>query len=1403
MYPIVDMFVEVTFPIVDVFEVMFNIGGTKLSRLGTTTNICRRMPSMSLRVFLSTPETQIYSRMLILYEITEVFSFIGETFLPMELADETLPPKLPFFSGDNSPLPRVTANTPLGESAFNRSGVSFFDPTLGESGASIFISKLNGACVSFFKLALGAAGVSFFKSELGATGFSLFKPELGAAEPSVLSIVSTKVDSAGSKTRTSSRCRSSTNDSCSSSQIIEHESFISSSSPPTSSRTSNVYGNGGHIQIFDVVSSKILLEEEIFQGQRVHGIVPGPEQRLAVFGGRMVSCFKLVSATENYKSASLQLCERLSLWMSDWVLALKWLEGSLGGVEMALVTSSNTVYLWKSGLELKRGLVSVISTPLHVMCDLDFSARYSACVSGKSWSDLVVLAGTVFREIVVWVIGEGEDVEDRPVLHRLTGHEAMGCGGEMDKTGSLWRRDGQDWVIVEERWTRLGHCGGEMDKTGPLWRRDGRDWAIVEEGVIFSVTYDPDSGRIYSTSDDRSSEGMVRCPQYPAGVSGLAGGPYHPAIHYVWTLGSSLEECLSTRRLHRKCWRVCDGHYLPCTSDLMLTESVVLGTNNPAVMWDMFQDSQVCLWGPDRALSKRWKAHQSGGIWAIDYSPVLNLLRNKSCLRSECFPAIVCPQATGGRDGGICLWTLCPGSSAPGTPITPSSPPCRVGLSAWGDIVVMTITGELGVCPAWLQPVSHLPDTCLSLVMSPCRSKVALAFLSGTVIIHAVSEEALVRELDAVLVAGRIFSLHWLSLTSLLTCAAGGKLEIWNVTDRAGVRLQQLELPLCRQRWLTAALQQAATLVVGDRMGGVHVYHLDLDAPNILQVTLDLPRHKGPSGPATIHSKQGEVNPHLRGGRVENHLGKTTPSSPDRDLNLDLPVLSSRALHDKCVSQLCHRGGNRYRASHVFTAISESAVWCPMAATSGLPVETGPYVRYQLNHAGPNFLSYLGADKLPMEWGARVLVGPHGVLVLGFLEHLCVLWDPIQSRLVLQVECGGGHRSWDYHVDLSFQLTLVFIKDKQVHLSHHDLKQLVRLPLKAGLHSKAINCARLVPGRCSLLVSGSEDSTVRVTAVDGGLGSVVMRGHISSVRAVAVCPLDPQRALVVSGGGRAELRVWLLTTKTGKEELLNVPDNSLKDYQELTSHRLKTESPANKGGPHIDVDPETRYMDLCCIRPHRGIRYLQGSRFHGCCVLTVSVTSCEGRHLVATAASDGQVALWDMTRLVSSDLCADDMYTNNQVSPELEPILNMRPHKAGVNCLEWLSQSYGHPVLASGGDDNCLVLTSFRQPPHVTEQWRNSRVHLGQITGVKALEHRQLLLSCGVDQRVCVWGLTPGEVGAKLQSQYCSSVPDLHGLEVWINGSFIHACVYGQGMEVVEIEICDDDDDTKEFITEL
>nr|CAD7399377.1 unnamed protein product [Timema cristinae] len=66
-----------------------------------------------------------------------------------------------------------------------------------------------------------------------------------------------------------------------------------------------------------------------------------------------------------------------------------------------------------------------------------------------------------------------------------------------------------------------------------------------------------------------------------------------------------------------------------------------------------------------------------------------------------------------------------------------------------------------------------------------------------------------------------------------------------------------------------------------------------------------------------------EVNPHLRGGRVESHLGKTTPSSPNRDSDIDLPILSSRAQHDKCVSQLRHRGGKKYSKECLYNGLTD------------------------------------------------------------------------------------------------------------------------------------------------------------------------------------------------------------------------------------------------------------------------------------------------------------------------------------------------------------------------------------------------------------------------------------------------------------------------------------------------
>nr|CAD7255859.1 unnamed protein product [Timema shepardi] len=83
-----------------------------------------------------------------------------------------------------------------------------------------------------------------------------------------------------------------------------------------------------------------------------------------------------------------------------------------------------------------------------------------------------------------------------------------------------------------------------------------------------------------------------------------------------------------------------------------------------------------------------------------------------------------------------------------------------------------------------------------------------------------------------------------------------------------------------------------------------------------------------------------EVNPHLRGGKVEYHLGKTTPSSPDRDSNLDLPVLNSRAQYVKRV-ETSWRLDHQFVPYAVQSALSSDSLQSshPMTVDVGSPNE--------------------------------------------------------------------------------------------------------------------------------------------------------------------------------------------------------------------------------------------------------------------------------------------------------------------------------------------------------------------------------------------------------------------------------------------------------------------------------
>nr|CAD7440006.1 unnamed protein product [Timema bartmani] len=81
-----------------------------------------------------------------------------------------------------------------------------------------------------------------------------------------------------------------------------------------------------------------------------------------------------------------------------------------------------------------------------------------------------------------------------------------------------------------------------------------------------------------------------------------------------------------------------------------------------------------------------------------------------------------------------------------------------------------------------------------------------------------------------------------------------------------------------------------------------------------------------------------EVYPHIRGGGVEIHFGKTTLSTPDQDSNLDLPVIGSLAYYETsaCVCKSRNRIASARQCPQEMAVLSSTTACAPITShTSG------------------------------------------------------------------------------------------------------------------------------------------------------------------------------------------------------------------------------------------------------------------------------------------------------------------------------------------------------------------------------------------------------------------------------------------------------------------------------------
>ena len=388
-------------------------------------------------------------------------------------------------------------------------------------------------------------------------------------------------------------------------------------------------GEGNQLQVLSYDTATLLSLHQVFQSQTIHGIrlqsTNGVDQKSShqviclIWGGRCISQVELKVRTD--QGEIRVVCESITseLFVDDWIFDACFPHSSFGHCEpetcffdAAILTSLNTVLLLYSdhnvifnGL-LRSYVVSHSVGPLSVL--------YSANLIWQDSMTLLVAAGTVFGEVLLWTcqVNNNAPISEGPALGTLlrsfTGHE-----------GSIFG-------------VSISHNSHSLGPNGPrqILASCSDDRCIK----IWDISH-------YSTSS--TTAGMVNLS---GTISETGIGPQ------TISTTQRIEELLATATGHSS--RIWDLQYIPTTDGSLRLLSV--GEDATIKFW-RFQRRSGAFDGDIRVvqayellLEQTHGYHKGKNIWATSVSTAHN---NSSLILS------------GGADGRLVSFTVSPSEAMP------------------------------------------------------------------------------------------------------------------------------------------------------------------------------------------------------------------------------------------------------------------------------------------------------------------------------------------------------------------------------------------------------------------------------------------------------------------------------------------------------------------------------------------------------------------------------------------------------------------------------------------------------------------------------------------------------------------------------------------------------------------
>lgn len=445
---------------------------------------------------------------------------------------------------------------------------------------------------------------------------------------------------------------------------------------------------------------------------------------------------------------------------------------------------------------------------------------------------------------------------------------------------------------------------------------------------------------------------------------------------------------------------------------------------------------------------------------------------------------------------------------------------------------------------------------------------------------------------------------------------------------------------------------------------------------------------------------------------------------------------------------------------------------------------------------------------------------PH-LILCGFRSREFVVWDETAQQELANVECGGGHRAFTFHVDPASPKRVSFIWTKASRTCVYTQDGVSKRSLKPGGHGREIKAAG-AEAKGGLLATGAEDTNIRIWRVDGN--NRVGRGPSPGLSCLAVverhtngiqCLRWTGENYLVSSGGGEEMFIWRVsqlehTTYEGIAVLCEgvYPDKTRDGDLRLMSFDVQTVNAIDGGG---DKGGEVLCLSLVLsnstLKTYRyskdeGFVLLAQGHYTGACLMQIRHLNVQpesggsrGLH-VLTASTDGHLAVWKATDIPTTP--------GHVPAAEYELLEAQRLHQSSIKGLDLRELGHLGPsprsyAVLTGGDDNAIgyvrVDWAAGKEFKITSRSLVSGAHAAAITGLcitgvveadgAAGPCRVMLCTASNDQRVRAWVAAVGDGGAlgkvSLVGDRYSAVADCGDLEQVGEGRVV---VAGVGMEL-------------------